>query len=75
MPETITIYKSDHCGGCKQIVPIVKRLAKKKGISVKVVDVEKCDEQGKCDEVKYVPYVKIGNREVTDMRELAKILK
>lgn len=75
MPETITIYKSDHCAGCRQIVPLVKRLAKRKGISVKIVDVEKCDEQGKCDEIKYVPYVKIRNREVTDMRELAKILK
>ena len=73
MTETITVYKSEGCGGCRQVIPAIKALAKRKGMRVKVVDVDNCHTK-ECDDVKVVPTVKIGRREVS-LRELASILK
>jgi len=51
---------------------MIRKLAKKKGIPLKIVDVEKCGNS--CDWVRHVPLIKIGNREITDLNELARIL-
>jgi len=69
----IIVYKSDHCGVCAQVLPAIKELAKKKNISVKVIDVDACHTK-ECDAVKYTPLVKIDNREVS-LEQLAQILK
>lgn len=70
---TITIYSDKSCDACRQIVPIVKSLAKKKGLAVKVVDVDKCHTP-KCDSIHYVPFAEIDKKKVS-LKKLAKILK
>lgn len=69
---TITIYSSKSCDACHELVPIVKSLAKKKGLAVKVVDVDKCGKP--CQDIKYVPFAKINKKRVS-LKKLAKILK
>jgi len=50
---------------------MIRKLARKKGFPVKIIDVEKCGK--KCNWVKHVPLIKIDNREV-DLDELARVL-
>ena len=69
----ITVYKHNSCGGCRELLPIIKKLARKKGIPVKVVDVEKCKSK-KCESLGYVPYIFYQNREIKTSKELAEVL-
>ena len=71
--DTITIYKSDGCGVCATIVPLIKRLARNKGVSVNVIDVDECGK--KCDGIKYVPYVEVDGRKMSDLSKLAEMLR
>lgn len=68
----ITIYKSDRCGACEAVIPIIRKLAQGKA-KVKVVDVEKCGE--KCDFVRYTPLIKVGEREIHGLEELKRVLE
>lgn len=56
----ITIYKTSSCPACSQVIPILKSRARKRGVSVKVVDVENCGKP--CDWIRYVPYVQVDGR-------------
>jgi len=68
--QKITIYKSDSCAACGELVPEIKKLSKgKKGLSIKVVDVEKCKTK-MCDTIGYVPYITINGKEVTSTKQL-----
>lgn len=69
----ITVYAHNGCGGCRELLPIIKKLAKKKKIPVKVVDIEKC-KTAKCDKLGYVPYIEFQGREIKTSGELAKVL-
>lgn len=69
----MTIYKSNQCEVCKQAVPVIKKLAKKKGYKVRVVDVDKCHTK-QCDDIKAVPEIRVDDRAVSPT-ELAKLLK
>lgn len=69
----ITVYKHDGCGGCRELLPIIKKLAKKRRIPLKVINIESCKTK-KCDSLGYVPYIEYKNREVKTSEELAKIL-
>lgn len=66
----IIVFKHDSCDGCKEIIPIIKRMAKKKKIPVKIIDVEKCKDKKKCDSLKYVPYIEYENREIKTSKDL-----
>lgn len=68
----ITVYASKHCGTCAQVVPIIKQLAKKKKISVKVIDVDKCHTK-ECDDVRWTPSIRLNNKEIS-LQELARVL-
>lgn len=69
----ITVYKHDSCGGCKEILPLIRKYAKKRGIPVKVIDVDKCKTK-KCDSLGYVPYIEFHGHEIKTSKELAVIL-
>jgi len=47
-------------------------MAKRKGIAVTVVDVEKCGRR--CDSIKLVPTVMLDNKKVS-LKQLSKMLK
>lgn len=68
----VTIYKQSSCGVCREIVPLLKKLSKEKGIKLKVIDVDKCHTK-ECDDVKAIPKIMVDGREIQDMRELKKI--
>lgn len=69
----ITVFKHNDCGGCRQLVPIIKKLAKKKKIPVKIIDVEKCKSK-KCDSLGYVPYIEYNGKEIKTSQQLAEVL-
>lgn len=69
----ITIYAHHGCGGCRELLPVIKKLAKKRKIPVKVVNIEKCKTK-KCDSLGYVPYIEYQKREIKTSQELAEIL-
>ena len=52
---------------------MIKKLAKRKGIPVKVIDVDDCGK--KCEGITQVPTIYLDGREVTDLNELARILQ
>lgn len=52
---------------------MIRQLAKKKKIPVKVIDVDKCHTK-ECDDVRYTPAVKVDGKEVS-LEQLARILK
>lgn len=64
MAKKITVYVSKSCGGCAELVPALRKMAKSKRVSLKVVDVDKCKDK-ECDKIEYVPYIKIGGHEAT----------
>lgn len=61
----ITVYSQDSCGACHELVPLISNLARKKGIPVTIVDVDKCGKP--CDSIKYVPLIKVDGRQVNDI--------
>jgi thiol-disulfide isomerase/thioredoxin len=69
----ITVFKHNGCGGCREILPIIRKLAKKRGIPVKVVDLEKCKTK-KCNSLGYVPYIEYNHKEIKTSKELAEVL-
>lgn len=71
--NTITIYKSDSCGACATVVPLITRLARKKGVSVNIVDVDDCGK--KCDNIKYVPFIEVDGHKMNDLSKLANMLR
>lgn len=70
----ITVFKHNSCGGCRELLPIIKKLARKRKIPVKVIDVEKCKTK-KCNELGYVPYIEYQGKEIKTSKELAEVLR
>lgn len=69
----ITVYKHSGCGGCRELLPVIKKLARKKRIPVKVIDIQKCRTK-KCNKLGYVPYIEFRGREIKTSQELAEVL-
>jgi len=69
----LTIYKSDSCEACKQMVPIIKKNAKIRGDKVKVVDIDKCSSK-ECEAIEYTPTVLKDGKPVSGA-ELKRLLK
>lgn len=60
----LTIYKSDQCLPCRQMVPVIKRNAKARGDKVTVRDIDKCSTK-ECEAVAYTPTVLKDGRELS----------
>lgn len=71
--SAITVYKHDGCGGCRELLPVIKKLAKKRKIPLKVINVENCKTK-KCDSLGYVPYIEYRGKEIKTSQELADVL-
>jgi hypothetical protein len=54
-------------------VPTIRAMARRKGVRVRVIDVDKCGEP--CSWVSYTPLIKLDGRIVQSYREIAEILK
>lgn len=65
----ITVYKTNYCPACKEVVPLIKRLAQRKGVLVTVVDVENCGKP--CDWVRFVPALKVDGK----IRKIENVLR
>lgn len=68
----ITVYHSDHCAACAQVVPVIQRAAQSKGVPVELVDVDKCGKP--CANIRYVPTVLLDGHEVS-LKALAEALR
>jgi len=55
------------------VVPLITKLARNKGVTVNVVDVDECGK--KCDDIKYVPYVEVDGRKMDNLSKLAEMLR
>lgn len=60
----LTVYKSDSCGACKKLVPVIKRNAKARGDKVKIVDVDKCSSK-ECEKIAWTPALYIDSKELS----------
>ena len=69
----LTIYKSNECGACKQMVPVIKRNAKARGDKVTVKDIDKCTSK-ECREIAFTPTVLRDGKELSGA-ELERYLK
>lgn len=69
----LTVYKSDQCGACKKLVPVIRRNARARGDKVKVVNVDNCSSE-ECKNIAFTPTVKRDGKELSDA-ELEKYLK
>lgn len=69
----IIVYKDNRCGGCRELLPIIKKLAKKRKIPVKVISIDKCKSK-KCSKMEYVPFIEYRNHEIKTSQELAQVL-
>ena len=70
--KKITIYSTNSCGVCQELVPLIRTLAKKKGVPVSVIDVEKCGKP--CDSIRYVPLIEVDGRQTNDIEGLIRKL-
>lgn len=61
----VTIYKSDGCGHCKQLVPVIKRNAKARGDKVTVKDIDRCHTDD-CNSVAFTPLVVRNGKELSE---------
>jgi hypothetical protein len=69
----LTVYKSEACGACKRIVPIIRRNARARGDKVTVKDIDKCSSK-ECEKLGYVPAIYRDGKELKDS-ELEAYLK
>ena len=60
----LTIYKSDQCLPCRQMVPVIKRNAKARGDKVTVKDIDKCSSK-ECEKVAYTPLIMRDGKELS----------
>ena len=69
----LTIYKSDQCLPCRQMVPVIKRNAKARGDKVRVIDIDSCKSKD-CNAISLTPTVVRDGKELSKA-ELEKYLK
>ena len=55
------------------MVPMITRLARKKGVTVNIVDVDECGRE--CDRITYVPFVEVDGHRMNDLSKLANMLR
>lgn len=63
----LTLYKTAWCGYCADAEPIVQQEASRLGLSMEIVDVEKCpiDKTLKCSTINAVPHLELDGREIS----------
>lgn len=69
----LTVYYSNHCEGCKTLLPRLSEAAKKRGLKLEKINIEDCSSPD-CNRVEFVPAVYRDGKELSD-RELEGLLK
>lgn len=69
----LTIYASNQCEPCRQMVPVIKRNARARGDKVKVVDIDHCHSK-ECLDVSMTPTVLRDGKELSE-KEMERYLK
>ena len=64
MVKKVTFYYHNDCDGCKELKPLIKKVAKAKGLKFKEINVEKCSTRF-CDALTYVPAVVIDGKKLS----------
>ncbi len=72
MAKTLRYYWSPDCGGCEELRPAFKELAKLKGWKYREINVDTCKSKI-CDDIEYVPTIFVGSKKL-DLKEMEKIL-
>jgi len=72
MIKTLRFYWHPDCGGCEELRPAFKELAKLKGFKFREINVEKCKSKI-CRDIEYVPTVYVGNKKL-DLNDMEKLL-
>ena len=72
MVKTLRYYWHPDCGGCEELKPAFKELAKLRGWRYKEYNVENCKSKI-CNEIEMVPTVFVGNKKL-DLKEMEKLL-
>ena len=72
MAKTLRFYWDPDCGGCEELKPAFKELAKLKHWRFKTINVQQCKSKI-CSEIDYVPTVYVGRKKL-DLREMEKLL-
>ncbi len=72
MGKTLRYYWHPDCGGCEELKPAFKELAKLKGYSYKEINVETCKSKI-CNDIEMVPTVYVGSKKL-DLKEMEKLL-
>ncbi len=65
MAEKVTLYYHPMCGGCIEIKPLLKEIAKRKGWNYSEVNIEDCKTKV-CENLEYVPTIFMGDRKLND---------
>ncbi len=63
--EILTIYFAKWCGTCKKVVPNLRILAEKAGLSIQLIDVDDPDNRSLCSHVRWVPYIELNGTELS----------
>ena len=72
MVETLRYYWHPDCGGCEELKPAFRELAKLKGWKYREINVENCKSKI-CSAIEYVPTVFVGRKKL-DLKEMEKLL-
>jgi len=72
MVKTLRFYWDPDCGGCEELKPAFRELAKLKGWTFKMINVQTCKSKI-CDKIEYVPTVYVGRKKL-DLSEMEKLL-
>ena len=72
----VEVYKQTGCHACETEIPKMKQEAKRLGIELKIVDVDRCpvDKKDTCNNIEWVPNLQYKGQEIT-IGQLAAIAK
>ncbi len=72
MAKTLRYYWHPNCGGCEELKPAFKEVAKLKGWKYTEINVESCRSRI-CNEIEFVPTVFVGSKKL-DFKEMEILL-
>lgn len=74
--DNLTVYVNSNCGACHVQLPKIKEYSAKLGVSLEVVDIDRCPvkHKDKCSSLEWVPTLVYNGREieVSDLEKMAR---
>ena len=72
MVNQVTFYSHKDCGFCADLLPLVKKAAKSKGLKFVEVDIEECETKF-CDNLQFVPTIVLNSKKL-NVKQVEKFL-